>query len=539
VTVDADKIHQRRWWTLGVLCLSLLLIVVDNSIVNVALPTIQQDLDSSTSQLQWIVDSYILVFAGLLLTAGSLGDKFGRKGALNAGLGIMALAAALSAVAESSGQLIATRAVMGIGAALVMPATLSILTNVFTDPGERAKAIAIWAGTSGMAVALGPVSGGWLLEHFWWGSVFLVNIPVIAAALVGGYFLVPHSRDEHATRIDLVGAGLSIVGLVSLVWAVIKAGELGWTDGTVLSGFAVAALFLTLFVVAERRIAEPMLPVSFFASRRFTAASAAITVTFFAMMGAIFLLTQYQQLVLGYSALGVGVRLLPMAAVMMVMAPTSAKLVERAGTKAVVGTGLLITSLSLVLLATLDAGSSYAALVSRMMLLAAGMALTFSPATESIMGSLPREKAGVGSAINDTTREVGGALGIALLGSLMSGRYTDKMATFLADKPVSPADAHVIADNLRFALGAAGQAGGENGQLLASTAKDAFVDGMALANLVGAVAVLVGAIVVFAFLPARAQGVDPVLEADVDTPADTEVAGDGDDPSRRPAPVLA
>jgi EmrB/QacA subfamily drug resistance transporter len=535
--VDAQTIHARRWWTLGVLCLSLLLIVIDNSIVNVALPTIQRDLGSSTSQLQWIVDAYILVFAGFLLTAGSLGDKFGRKGALSVGLVIMAVAGGLSSLATSSGQLIAARSVMGIGAALVMPATLSILTNVFTDPGERAKAIAIWAGTSGMAVALGPVSGGWLLEHFWWGSVFLVNLPVIVVALVSGYFLIPRSRDENAPRIDLVGAGLSIVGLVSLVWAVIKAGEQGWTDTPVLISFAVAATFLTLFVLAERRIEEPMLPVEFFANRRFSAASVGITITFFAMMGAIFLLTQYQQLVLGYSALGVGVRMLPMAAVMMVMAPTSAKLVERVGTKLVVGTGLLVTSASLGLMTGLDAHSSYAALLARMMLLAAGMALTFSPATESIMGSLPRAKAGVGSAINDTTREVGGALGIALLGSLMAGRYTGQMATFLAGKPVSPEQAGFVSGNLRQALGAAAQIGGDNGHALAAAAKDAFVSGMSLANVVGALAVLLGAVVVFAFLPARADELD--AEATELLAAVTIVPAQDDDPTLAPAPALA
>src|SRR5262245_55835160 len=257
--MDSTRIHERRWLTLGVLCLSLLLIVMDNTIVNVALPTIQLDLGASQSELQWIVDAYILVFAGLLLTAGSLGDRFGRKGALNFGLVVMAVSSLLSARATTAGELIATRALMGVGGAFVMQATLSILTNVFSDPRERGRAIAIWAGTSGMAVALGPITGGWLLEHFWWGSVFLINVPVVIVALVAGYFLVPTSRDPAAPRLDLVGAGLSIAGLVSLVWAIIEAGEKGWTESSVVTGFVAAAIFLALFIVRERHTDHPML----------------------------------------------------------------------------------------------------------------------------------------------------------------------------------------------------------------------------------------------------------------------------------------
>jgi EmrB/QacA subfamily drug resistance transporter len=505
--------HPQRWLILGVLCFSLLLIVVDNTIVNVALPTIQRDLGASTSQLQWIVDAYVLVFAGLLLTAGALGDRFGRKGALSIGLIVMIVSSAASALATEPSHLIATRALMGVGAALIMPSTLSILTNVFTDSKERGRAIAIWAGTAGMAVALGPVTGGWLLEHFWWGSVFLVNIPVALVALAAGRLIVPTSRDPEARRLDLVGAGLSIVGLVTLVWAIISAGEDGWTQPHVLTGFAVAAVLLGGFAWWERRSDHPMLDMDLFKNRRFSAASGAITLVFFAMFGAFFLLTQYLQFVLGYSAFEAGVRLLPMAAVMMVVAPMSARLVERVGTKAVVGSGLLIASAGLFAISFLTPGSSYAEVLGAMLVLALGMSLTMAPATESIMGALPPAKAGVGSAVNDTTRELGGALGVAVLGSLLSGVYAANITDAIARIPGIPAAvAEMAREQLGGALAAAEQIGGESGQALATAAQSAFVDGMSLAVTVGAFVILAAAVGVFLFLPARAD--EPIAALD-------------------------
>ncbi|MGH9116339.1 MAG: MFS transporter [Acidimicrobiales bacterium] len=498
--------HPRRWLVLGVLCLSLLLIVLDNTIVNVALPSIQRDLGASTSQLQWIVDAYVLVFAGLLLTAGALGDRFGRRGALSIGLIIMGLASALSALATDPAQLIATRALMGVGGALIMPATLSILTNVFTNPKERGRAIAIWAGTSGMAVALGPVTGGWLLEHFWWGSVFLVNIPVVIIALILGALIVPTSRDPATPPLDILGAILSILGLVSLVWAIITAGADGWSDPAVLAGFAAAAVLLAGFLVRERVTPYPMLDTSLFRNRRFSAASGAITLTFFAMFGSMFLLTQYLQFVLGYTPLEAGIRLIPMAGVMMVVAPTSARLVERLGSKVIVGTGLAIGAAGLATTSLLTAGSSYGQVLGAMLILATGLALVMAPATESIMGSLPLAKAGVGSAVNDTTRQVGGALGIAVLGSLLAGSYSGSMRDALASAPVPlPAGlANAAAEQLGGALTVAQQLGGAAGQALADTARLAFVDGIGVSLLVGAAVLLIASIGVFLYLPARA-----------------------------------
>ena len=543
---EERQAHPRRRLVLAVMCLSLLLIVMDNTIVNVAIPTLQRDLEASTSQLQWVVDAYILVFAGLLLTMGALGDRFGRRGALAVGLSIMGVASILSSFANSADQLIATRALMGVGGALIMPATLSIITNVFTDRRERAQAIAIWSATAGAAVAIGPVTGGWLLEHFWWGSVFLVNVPVVVVALVLGQLFVPTSRDPAARPIDVPGALLSIAGLMALVWAIIE-GPGGWSDPEILGGFALAAVLLAAFVLWERRTRYPMLDMAFFRNARFSAASAAIMLTFFAMFGSLFLLTQFLQSVLGYTALEAGVRLLPMAAVMMVISPLSAKLVERIGSKIVVATGLSVAAVGLIIASRLTAGASYPEVLWSLVVLAAGMALVMPPATESIMGSLPPAKAGVGSAVNDTTRQVGGALGVAVLGSVMSSTYGPRVADAISGFPVPAEQANAISDQIGAAMGAAERIGGEPGRLLASVASKGFADGMGTAFVIGAAALVLGAVIVAIFLPARAhdhEGPTPADDGDgrvdgrVGAESDGLEAGSGVDtavgPSGRP-----
>ncbi|HYZ98960.1 MAG TPA: DHA2 family efflux MFS transporter permease subunit [Acidimicrobiales bacterium] len=513
-----ERSHPRRWLVLGVMCLSLLLIVMDNTIVNVAIPTLQRDLDATTSQLQWIVDSYILVFAGLLLTMGALGDRFGRRGALAAGLAVMGVASVLSSLADSANQLIATRALMGVGGALIMPATLSIITNVFTVPRERAQAIAIWSATAGMGAAIGPVTGGWLLEHFWWGSVFLVNVPVVVVALVLGQLFVPTSRDPAARPIDMPGVLLSIAGLVTLVWAIIE-GPGGWTDPEIVGAFGVATVLLAAFGLWERRARFPMLDMSFFRNPRFTAASGAIMVTFFAMFGSVFLLTQLLQFVMGLTALEAGVRLLPMAGVMMVVAPLSAKLVERLGSKIVVATGLSVAAAGLIMASRLTAGATYPEVLWSLMVLAGGLALVMPPATESIMGSLPPAKAGVGSAVNDTTRQLGGALGVAVLGSVMSSTYGPRVRDAIAGAPVPDGVASAVSDQIGAAIEAARQVGGEPGRLLADVASRGFADGMSTAFLVGAAALALGAVAVGFFLPARAH--------DHEDEPDTRISDDG------------
>ncbi len=499
-----ERAYQRRWLILLVLCFSLLVIVLDNTILNVAIPTLSRELDPTNSQLQWMVDSYTLVFAGLLLTAGSLGDRFGRRGALQIGLVIFGLGSLFSALASTADQLIATRAFMGIGGALIMPATLSIITNVFPAK-ERGRAIGAWAGTAGIAVALGPLTGGFLLEHFYWGSVFLVNLPIVAIGLVAGIFLIPTSRDPAAPRLDPFGALLSIVGLTVLVYAIIEAPQDGWTDPLILGSFAVAAVLIGAFLWWERTTDHPMLDVRFFKNPRFSAASLGISTAFFALFGATFLLTQYMQFVLGYTPLEAGVRLLPFAVVILVVSPLSARIVEKLGTKLTVATGLALVGTALVLMAQLQTGSSYGDLVWRMVLWAFGQALVMAPATESIMGSLPLAKAGVGSAVNDTTRQVGGALGVAIVGSVMSSTYGSKIVDFFAGTPSAGSAAEQTAkDSLGGALAVAAKAPGALGQTLSTVAKSAFVDGMHVGFLVAAGVAIFGAIVAGVWLPARA-----------------------------------
>jgi len=510
----AERIYARRWWTLAVLCLSLIVIGVDNTILNVALPTLVTDLGATTSQLQWIVDGYTLVFAGLLLTAGSLGDRFGRRGALTIGLIVFGLGSVASALAGSAGQLIATRCLMGLGAALIMPATLSIVTNVFTIPAERARAIAIWAGFSALGIAIGPLAGGYLLEHFYWGSVFLVNVPIVIIALVAGRRFVPTSKDPSAPKLDPVGAVLSIVGLTALLWSIIEAPSKGWTSGATLAGFAAAVVVLGAFALWELRSDHPMLNVEFFSNPRFTAASLAITLNFFALFGSLFLLTQYLQSVLGFSALAAGVRIIPFAAVMMAVAPQSAKLAERFGTKLVVTIGLVTVASGLALITQVEPSSGYTPVFFAFVIMALGMALTMAPATESIMGSLPRDKAGVGSAVNDTTRQVGGALGVAIIGSVYSSVYAGSISSAIAGKGLPAAAEATVTDSIGGAMGVAKSVGGQAGDALAAAAKTAFVSGMHRGVLVGAVIALAGALVALLFLPARApetadEGIDP------------------------------
>jgi EmrB/QacA subfamily drug resistance transporter len=497
-------VHQRRWLILAVLCVSLLIIVIDNTILNVAIPSLIRDLDASNSQIQWIIDSYVLVFAGLLLTSGSLSDRFGRKGALQLGLVLFALGSIASASADTANQLIFTRAFMGIGGALIMPATLSILTNVFRDPKERGRAIAIWAGFSGLAVALGPITGGFLLEHFSWHSVFWINVPVAALALVLGAFIIPKSRDPRQSKLDPVGAILSIIGLATLLFAIIEGPTKGWSSGLVVGAFVIAAVALVSFVLWERHSSSPMLDMTVFKNPRFSAASGTITLVFFALFGSLFLMTQYWQLVHGYSPLEAGVRLLPHAATMMIVAPLSARLVERLGTKRVVLTGLILIATGLLLLSTIAPDSPYPQVISYFIVMATGMGMTMAPATESVMGSLPREKAGVGSAVNDTTRQVGGALGVAIIGSAVSSVYASRIATMSSEFGL---DASTTAD-AESSLGGAQRVGaalGAGAERFIDGANQIFVDSMSIGMRVSAAVIVIAAIGVWKYLPARAS----------------------------------
>jgi EmrB/QacA subfamily drug resistance transporter len=505
-------VYARRWKILAVLCTSLIIVIVGNTVLNVALPTLQQPtedggLGATNTEVQWLVDAYALVFAGLLFTAAALGDRFGRKGALQAGLVVFALGSVAGAFADSPAMLIATRAVMGLGAAFVMPSTLSMLTNVFPSR-ERAKAIAIWAGISGAGAAVGPVASGLLLEHYWWGSTFLINVPIILVALVAGYVLLPKSKDAGETPLDPVGALLSIVGLSALVYAIIEGPRHGWVSTESALWFAGSALALIVFVVWELRNPHPMLDLHLFRNPRFSVASGGITLIFFAMFGSFFMLTQYLQGVLEYSPLGAAVRLLPFSFVIMAVAPQTPKLVARFGADRVGAAGMLLVSLGLFGAAFYDVGTSYLQLLLTMSLLAAGMATAMSPMTTQLMSSVPRDRAGMGSATNDTTRELGGALGVAVLGSLVTSHYTSGVGNSLA---AFPDDIREIGEGslggMRglFARGALGDAG----EQLLGVAKRAFVDGLTISAVVAACVALCAAVAVKRFLPADRN--DPTI----------------------------
>jgi EmrB/QacA subfamily drug resistance transporter len=499
---DPEVIYSRRWAILAVLNLSLLLIVAANSSLNVALPTFVRNLHATNSQLQWIVDAYSLVFAGLVLPMGALGDRFGRKGLLQGGLVLFAAAALAGSMATAAWHLIATRAVMGVGAAMIMPATLSIVANVF-PPRERAKAIAIWAGFAGAGVSIGPPLSGFLLDHFWFGSVFLINVPIIAVALVAGAVLVPTSRDPQHRALDVVGSLLSMLGFSLLLYAIIQAPDRGWTDPLILAAFAGAVALLGTFVSWERRSQHPMLPIEQFADPRFSAGAACIALTFFAMFGLFFISTQYLQVVLGYSPQRAGLALLPMAAMMVLTAPRSAGLAERVGRNRVMATGLVVIASGMLVMSTLSPASSYLAVAAALVLFGGGMGLTTAPATGAIMEAMPLAKAGVGSAVNDTTREVGGSLGVAVLGSLLATGYRHHLAPHLTGLP------HAAAGAARQSVGAAVAVSRSMpapvGRPLASAARHAFTDGMSVVFLAAAGVALLTALLELWAMPGRSE----------------------------------
>jgi EmrB/QacA subfamily drug resistance transporter len=497
------QIYARRWWTLGALCFSLLIIGMDTTILNVALPTLARDLHAGTASLQWIIDAYTLVYASMLLTTGSLGDRFGRKGALSLGLVIFGIGSLASAFSGSAGLLIACRALMGLGGCLIMPATLSILTNVFPKD-ERAKAIGIWAGVAGLGIVVGPTLGGVLLAHFWWGSVFLINIPVVILALIAGRLVVPDSKDPSAPRLDPVGTGLSIVGLTLVLYAIIEAPTRGIGNPIVVGFFLVGLVVVALFALWELHTDHPMLDVRFFENPRFSAASLAVTLAFFAMTGVLFFLTQYLQSVLGYSALQAGLGFIPLAVTMMISSPSSARLDARFGSKATVVAGLVVAAGAVALLSTASADSSYWLVAAVLALLGIGLGGVMTPATNSIMGALPLTKAGVGSAVNDTTRQIGGALGVAILGSITNAAYRSSVQATASFKALSAGARATVRAGIGNVVVPAHSLPPVARAQLTIDAKRSFVHAMDLTALIGTFFVLAGAAVALIWLPAKA-----------------------------------
>jgi EmrB/QacA subfamily drug resistance transporter len=488
------------------LLLAAFVINLDTTIVNVALPTLVRELHASNSQLQWVVDAFNLLFAGSVLATGSLSDRVGRKGMLLAGLSLFGLASVAGGLTGSPGQLIGARAVMGVGAAMVFPSTLSLIANVFTERRERALAIGLWGAITGVAIALGPIVGGWLLEVFGWRSIFFAMAPIAAVAgvLVVGY--VPTSRDPHAPRTDRAGFALSSAMVGLLVYTIIEAPNRGWGSTRTVGGLALTVLLAAGFVAWERHNKQPMLDLSLFANPRFTAASASVAISFFALSGFIFMVTQYFQFLKGYGPLSTGVRLLPVASCVAISSIIGARLAVRLGTKLVVASGLFLMAAFYVWVTTAAAGTSYRTIAAQMVVLGTGMGLTSAPATEAIMGAVPKAKSGVGSAVNDATRLLGGTLGVAVIGSVYASLYASRLTGALpAGLPAAVGQtAH---RSVGAALTAAGKLSHAGHPALATALHDAassaFFNGFHAANFVSAGVAAGGAVMALALLPAH------------------------------------
>lgn len=500
---NARATTARHSVALAVVCLSALIINIDSTILNVALPTLVRDLDATSSQLQWIVDVYAMVFAGLLLVGGSLADRWGRKGLFLAGLVIFAGGSFGAAFSGSVHLLIGWRAVMGAGGALTIPSSLAIINDLYHDPAQRARAIGIWGGTAGLGIALGPIAGGLLLSRFWWGSIFMVNVPIAVIAALGALVLVANSRNLEASAPDPLGAVLSIVGMGMLLWAIIEAPSLGWSSPPVLGVGLASLAVLGGFVLWEARSTHPMLALAFFKNRRFSIAAAAETLGAFGLVGGLFLQTQFLQFDRGYSALAAGVRILPIAGMLIVAATMSPLATRVLGAKLTVSLGLMAIAGGLWQISLVsNVATTYAAVVPGSLLIGLGAGLLIPTATNCVVGSVPLGDGAVASASNSVALQVGGALGVAVIGSVMSTRYQGLLAAALVDQRLPPSITHTILGSLGGALGVAASVGGVGGALLAHAARGAFMSGAGLSFAVGAVVALAGAILALA-LPSR------------------------------------
>ncbi len=501
-----EKAYRQRWIALAFICLSLLAISFNDSTINVALPSIAKDMHASASNLMWVVNAYIIVFAALLLPMGSAGDRYGRRLFLLIGLALLCITSALACYSGSIEALIATRGIMGIAGAMIMPSTLSILSATFTDKKERSQAIAIWAATFGLGAA-GTVLGGWLLENFSSTSVFFVNVPLAIIAIIGGYFFISNSKDEHAPSIDLPGVVLSIIGMVALAFGIINAGEIGWSDPGVINSLGMAIVFMAAFCYWESKTKNPMLPLSLFKNRSFSLSTMAIVMDVFTLAGVSFFFPQFIQTVLGYSALQSGLAMLPLSAVVVIFSTSSAKLVGRWGVKKVIACALMSSTIGLLfMIATFGVDTSYLVLLISMIFMGIGSGTITAPATDSAMSTVPISKAGVGSATNNAVISLGGALGVAVLGSIMNSMYISELGKF-TDLNLLPVDVY---NTIKSGVVGAHQFAAYithpqvQSQFIVFV-DQAFVSGMKSALLVDAALVFLTAIAIYRLLPDMSQ----------------------------------
>ncbi|MFI9828462.1 MFS transporter [Streptomyces sp. NPDC051913] len=485
-SVTVSQGHPQRWLILGVICLAQLTVVLDNTVLNVAIPSLTRELGAATSDIQWMINAYSLVQSGLLLTAGSAADRYGRKKMLIAGLSLFGVGSLIAGLADSTGQLIAARAGMGVGGALLLTTTLAVVMQIFA-PEEHAKAIGVWAAVNALGFACGPLLGGFMLDHFWWGAIFLVNLPVAAVGLVAAVTLVPESKNPRGDRPDLLGALLSTIGMASLVFAIISGPEHGWTSGRVLLTAAVAVGVLAGFAYWESRIEHPMLDLQFFRDRRFTGAIAGAVLITFGMGGSLFLLTQHMQFVLGYGPLEAGLRTAPLALSIVVLnfSGLAAKWATRLGNPAAIGLGMALMAGGLVSIAAVASGG-YAGTLVGLLLIGAGAAVANPAMAHAIMSSIPPEKAGIGAGINGTVAEFGQGLGVAVLGAVLSSRFAALVSVAASSLPAALAEAGSAAERARIT--------------------EAFSSGLESSLLVGAVAVLAGGVVAAALLRRAERG---------------------------------
>ncbi len=511
--------RKQRGAVLRVMSLALMMVVAGVASLNVALPELARDTGASQTQLQWIVDIYSLVFAALLLPAGAIGDRFGRKPILVVGLVIFGLASGAALFVDTPAQLIVVRAALGAGAAFVMPVTLSVITTVFPAE-ERGKAVGTWSGVAAGGAVVGLLASGVLLEWFPWQSIFALNVGMATLALAGTIAIVPQTRDANAPALDIVGTLISVAGLSGIVFGIIEGPERGWTDPVAFGALAGGVIAMAAFVAWELRRREPMLDPRHFLNGSFSAGSLSISVQFFAAFGFLFLALPYLQLVLGFSPLEASAALVPMAVVVIPLSRFAPAIASATGARVTGALGLALIATGFLVVATLDAGSTYWQFLLALVPFGAGMALSGAPATTAIVSSLPAEKQGVASAVNDVSRELGGALGIAILGSVMNDAYRSSMADSTAGLP--PEAATAATSSLAAAM-QVGQQLGAQGQVLVAQAQSAFVDGLAISMLVGVVALVAGATFVAMRAPGRAAtqkaGWVAAIDAEVLEPA--------------------